>query len=122
MKFTLVFLQNAIDLVPSLSCVKVNFIKEKTLQLFEKWDCSLIEINYEADHIHILFEAPPQVQLSKIINSYKTATSRLIRKNFEEHLKAFYWKDYFWSRSYFIISTGGAPIDIIKEYIKNQGK
>ncbi|MDF2545400.1 MAG: transposase IS200-family protein [Anaerosolibacter sp.] len=97
-------------------------IKDKTLELFEKWECTLIEMNHDLDHIHILFEAPPQVQLSKIINSYKTATSRLVRKHFEEHLKKFYWKEYFWNRSYLILSSGGAPIEVIKKYIEEQGK
>ena len=99
-----------------------SFINNKTLELFEKWGCSLIEMNYDKDHIHILFEAPPQVQLSKIINSYKTVTSRLVKKHFQEHLKKFYWKDYFWSRSYLILSSGGAPIEMIKKYIEDQGK
>jgi putative transposase len=41
---------------------------------------------------------------------------------YEEHLKNYYWKSAFWSRSYCILSTGGATIETIKEYIKNQGK
>ena len=67
--------------------------------------------------MHILFEAPPQVQLSKIINTLKTVSSRLIKKKYDEHLKKYYWKSAFWSRSYCIVSTGGTAIDIIKEYI-----
>lgn len=99
-----------------------SFLKSKTLDLFERWNCTLIEMNYDKDYIHILFKAPPQIQLSKIINSYKSSTSRLIRKNFEDYIKQFYWKNYFWNRSYLILSTGGVTIDIIKDYIKNQDK
>ena len=72
--------------------------------------------------MHILFEAPPQVQLSKLINNLKTVTSRRLRKEFKEHVSKYYWKPYFWSNSYLILSTGGAPIEIIKKYIENQDK
>ena len=69
----------------------------------------------------MLLEIPPQVQISKFVNNYKTVTSRLMRKNFKEYIEKFYWKDNFWSRSYMILSCGGAPISVIQEYIKNQG-
>ncbi|WP_043933497.1 IS200/IS605 family transposase [Bacillus sp. EB01] len=107
---------------PCITKPMMERLKEITLELFEKWDCELIEMNGEPDHIHILFDAPPQVQLSKIINSFKTVTSRLIRKQFGEHLRHYYWKPYFWSRSYMVISTGGATIEIIQKYIEEQGK
>ena len=97
-------------------------LKEITNDLFEKWNCQLIEMNGESDHIHILFDAPPQIQLSKMINSYKTVTSRLIRKEFAEHLHSYYWKPYFWSQSYMVLSTGGAPLEVIKKYIEEQGR
>lgn len=87
---------------------------------FDKWNCTILEINGETDHLHILFEAPPQVQPSKLINNFKTVTSRLIRKEFTEYLAKFYWKPFFWNESYLILSTGGATIDIIKQYIENQ--
>jgi putative transposase len=87
---------------------------------FNKWNCSILEINGEADHLHILFEAPPQVQLSKLINNFKTVTSRLIRRDYAGYLANFYWKPFFWSESYLILSTGGATIDIIRQYIENQ--
>lgn len=98
-------------------------LKEISNRLFkDSWNAEIIEINGEADHIHILFEAPPQVQLSKLVNNFKTVTSRLIRKEFKNHVDKFYWKPYFWSNSYLIISVGGAPLEIIKKYIENQKK
>ena len=97
-------------------------IQEVVESLFEKWGCTLIELNGEIDHIHILFEAPPQIRLASTINSLKSVTSRYIRKEFPEELEPFYWKPYFWSNSYFLISTGGAPIEIIRQYIEDQGK
>lgn len=97
-------------------------IQEVIESLFEKWGCTLVELNGEADHIHILFEAPPQIRLASTINSMKSVTSRYIRKEFPEELEQYYWKPLFWSNSYFILSTGGAPIEIIRQYIEDQGK
>ncbi|XEC94770.1 IS200/IS605 family transposase [Paenibacillus tarimensis] len=97
-------------------------LKEIANNLFTSWECEIIEMNGEEDHVHILFNAPPQVQLSKIINSFKTVSSRLIRKEFAGYLKKFDWKPVFWTRSYLVLSTGGAPIEIIKNYIEEQGK
>ena len=79
-------------------------------------------MNGEADHIHLLISAPPQICLSNVINSLKTSTSRLVRKQFAEELKPYYWKPYFWSRSYLILTSGGAPIEVIRKYIQEQGE
>ena len=89
-------------------------------RLLNNQECTLIEFNGEPDHVHVLFEAPPQVKLSQLINTLKTVFSRLIKKEFKSHVKNFYWKSAFWSRSYLIISTGGASIEVVKEYIQNQ--
>ena len=98
-----------------------NRLHEIADDLFAKWNCEIIEMNGEADHIHILFDAPPQIQLSKIINSFKTVSSRYIREEFPKELAPFYWKPYFWSQSYMVLTTGGATIDVVKAYIENQG-
>lgn len=97
-------------------------LKEIANEQFEKWKCEIIEIECEADHLHILFEAMPQIQPSKLVNSFKTVTSRLIRKEFASYIKKYYWKPFFWSPSYCLLTTGGATVDIIKEYIQNQDK
>lgn len=90
--------------------------------LEEYWKSRIITINTDRDHIHILFETSPQTQLSKLINNYKTVSSRLIRKEFAEELKPYYWKPYFWSDAYFISSVSDVSEDIIQKYIQEQGK
>lgn len=98
-----------------------NRLSEITYNIFEERNrCSITAINHGEDHLHILFESPPQVAPSVLINSFKTVSSRLIRKEFADYLAPFYWKPVFWSRSYLLLSTGGAPIEIIKKYIENQ--
>ncbi|PKH68210.1 IS200/IS605 family transposase, partial [Psychrobacter sp. 4Dc] len=71
------------------------------------------------DYIHMLIQYPPTVQLSKLVNNLKSVTSRRMRGDFID-LRAAYSKPVLWSRSYFASSCGGAPLDIIKQYIQNQ--
>lgn len=100
---------------------QLEYLKQEFERLLTQWDCQLLEFNGEEDHVHLLFEAHPSMDLSKLINNLKTVTSRLIRKKFPSHLKKYYWKPVFWTRAYCLISTGGASIEIIKKYIENQG-
>ncbi len=98
-------------------------LKEIAKHIFEdSWKCKILEVETEEDHIHIAFESSPQTQLSKLVNNFKTVSSRLIRKEFKNHLRKYYWKDFFWSPSYCLLSVGGAPIEIIREYIRSQKK
>ena len=99
-----------------------TFLIEQTKRLFDLWKCNVISINTDKDHIHIMFEAQPQVQLSKLINNYKTSTSRMIRNRFAEQLEPYYWKSYFWSTSYFVCTVSDRSADIVKSYIDSQGQ
>lgn len=96
------------------------YLESQYRRLLEAWDCELLECNGEADHLHLLISATPKIQPSKMVNSLKTATSRLVRKEFSEHLSTFYTKPVFYSRSYCIVSCGGAPLEIVKMYLKQQ--
>ncbi|AMC94354.1 transposase [Erysipelothrix larvae] len=85
------------------------------------YNITCIEWNHDVDHVHILFKAHPNTPLSKFINAYKSASSRLIKKEFPE-VKASLWKDAFWSKSFCLISVGGAPLEVLKQYIETQGE
>lgn len=96
-------------------------LKEITQYIFEeKWNCHVLSVETNQDHIHILFEAPPQVALSQLINNFKTVSSRRIRKEFQEYLAPYYWKPYFWNRSYYIGSVSDTTEETVKHYIENQ--
>ena len=82
---------------------------------------TLLEWNHDHDHVHILFKAQPHSEISKFINAYKSASSRLLKKEFPE-IRSKLWKEYFWSRSYCLLTTGGAPIEVIRQYIETQGE
>jgi putative transposase len=81
--------------------------------------CKLIEIGGQRDHVHLLIEPLPHTTPSRLVNSLKGVSSRFLRKEFPE-LEKYYWKGGLWSPSYFIASCGGAPLDIVKEYIEKQ--
>jgi putative transposase len=90
------------------------------IELLSKWDCQLLEFGGEADHIHLLISTHPALNLSIMIGNLKTVTSRLIRKEYSDHFKKFYWKPVLWTRVYCLLTTGGANIETIRKYIENQ--
>lgn len=102
-----------------------NVVSDRAKEIFEyiapKYNITLQEWNHDIDHVHILFKAHPNTEISKFINAYKSASSRLLKKEFPE-IRQKLWKEYFWSQSFCLLTTGDAPIDIIKEYIESQGE
>ena len=100
-------------------------ISEYAKSIFEKiapsYNISLLEWNHDADHVHIMFKAQPNSELSKFINAYKSASSRLIKRDYPE-IRKMLWKEYFWSQSYCLLTTGGAPIEVIRKYIETQSE
>ncbi|MEQ9369751.1 MAG: IS200/IS605 family transposase [Coleofasciculus chthonoplastes F3-SA18-01] len=63
------------------------------------------------DHVHLLVDFHPDNHLSSLIGSMKSASSRIIRKDFAAQLSKTHTKSAFWSGSYYVASTGGAPIE-----------
>ena len=102
-----------------------NVVSDRAKEIFEyiapKYNITLQEWNHDIDHVHIWFKAHPNTEISKFINAYKSASSRLLKKEFPE-IRQKLWKEYFWSQSFCLLTTGDAPIDIIKEYIESQGE
>ncbi|AYF55208.1 IS200/IS605 family transposase [Clostridium botulinum C] len=101
-----------------------NDISTRLKEIFEKispnYNIIIEEWEHDNNHVHVLFKAHPNSELSKFINAYKSASSRLIKKEFPQ-IRQKLWKEYFWSRSYCLLTTGGSPIEVIKKYIENQG-
>jgi len=100
-------------------------ISDRAKEIFEyiapTYKITVQEWNYTADHVHVLFKAHPKSELSKFINAYKSASSRLIKKEFP-HLKEKLWSEYFWSQSFCLLTAGGAPVEVIRKYIESQGE
>lgn len=86
----------------------------------EKYGITIIEFNHDKDHIHVLFSAKPVSEISKFLNAYKSATSRVIKRKFPE-VKTKLWKEKFWSHSFYLATTGGVTLKVLQEYVKSQG-
>ena len=98
-----------------------NRLKEMFDYIGKSYHITTIEWNHDIDHVHVLFKACPNTEISKFMNAYKSASSRLIKVEYPE-IREKLWKEYFWSKSYCLITTGGVTIDIIKKYIETQGE
>ena len=98
-----------------------NRLLEIFLRIADSYNIVLEEWNHDIDHVHILFRGAPNTELSKFINAYKSASSRLIKKE-NPAIKKSLWREMFWSQSFCLISTGGISVDIIKQYIQTQNQ
>jgi len=102
-----------------------NKISERAKEIFSyiapNHKITLMEWHHDKDHVHILFRAHPKTEISKFINAYKSASSRLVKKEFPE-IREKLWRECFWSQSFCLMTAGGAPLSIIKQYIGSQGE
>ena len=98
-----------------------NRLKEIFEYVSKNYNITLKEWNHDVDHVHVLFKSHPNSELSKFLNAFKSASSRLVKKEFPEITKKLY-KEYFWSQSFCLISVGGVPLEAVEKYIESQGE
>ena len=98
-----------------------DYARDIFAKIAPDYNITLLEWDHDGDHVHVMFKAQPNSELSKFINAYKSASSRLIKKDFPT-VKKKLWKQHFWSQSFCLLTAGGAPIEVIKEYIESQGE
>lgn len=97
-----------------------EIIKSVCVDIGSRFDVRLNEFNGEPDHIHCLLQAAPDSQMSKFIGQFKGRSSYEILRAFPDMKEKIGREGVFWSPSYCLLTTGGAPIDIIKKYIESQ--
>jgi putative transposase len=96
-------------------------LREIFSDVSRSWRCELVEFGGEADHVHLLVEAHPSMNLARFVGNLKTVSSRYLRKEYAQHLKRFFWKTRFWNSAYGVVSAGGhASIEQLLEYIQDQ--
>ena len=88
-------------------------------EICQDFEATLAEFNGERDHVYLLVHYPPKVSISKLVNSLKGVSSRHLRQRHSD-IHRYYWNGVLWSPSYFAASSGGAPLNIIKQYIEQQ--
>ena len=103
-------------------CTKETFDDMQFIlaRVCSKFEAQLVEFDGECDHVHLLVVYPPKVAISSLVNSLKGVSSRLLRKKEYPSIKEQLWGEALWSPSYFAGSCGGAPIEIIRQYIEQQ--
>ena len=100
------------EVIERLSCIFQSVCAD--------FEAELVECDGEDDHVHLLINYPTKVSVSKLVNSLKGVSSRMIRKENFPTIKSALWGEQLWSPSYFAASCGGASLEIIKKYIENQ--
>jgi len=85
----------------------------------KEFEAELVEVNGEAEHVHLLINYPPKHSVSSLVNSLKGVSSRLLRLE-RPDLEKRYWNNVLWSPSYFAASCGGAPLKVLKQYVEQQ--
>ncbi len=96
-------------------------LRDILAKVCQDFEAVLVDTGGEDDHVHLLVEYPPKVAVSKLVNSLKGVSSRRLRQTHPD-VASRYYKGVLWSPSYFAVSCGGAPIDVIKQYIEDQRK
>lgn len=88
--------------------------------VFDERGYNILDMNGEPDHIHILFEAGPDMAPMELANVVKTKTARFVRRDLPDEVKKTYWKPVFWTDSYFVTTVGTNSLAVVQNYIKNQ--
>jgi len=97
----------------------IDILKTIFEKVCDDFNADLIEVNGEDDHIHLLIHYQPKIALSRLVNSLKGVSSRMLRIYYPA-IKKHYYQNVLWSSSYFAASCGGAPISAIRQYIEQQ--
>jgi len=100
----------------------INDIKEKIRQISIDFNVKIIEQEIDKDHIHILLETEPTLNLTKYINILKGHSSRYLRKKYLNEIKNKLYGDSFWSDSYYIATCGNVNLTKLKKYLDDQEK
>jgi putative transposase len=100
----------------------IEDMKEIFTKVLDSNQSLLVECHGEPDHIHLLLDIHPNNNISNLIGSLKSATSRILRKKYSQHISKFYWGENakLWHDSKCIVSCGGAPLKLVEQYIQQQ--
>ena len=103
----------------TLDAAAVEWLDEHARQMFTKMHCNVLASDGDDDHLHLLVEYPPKLSVSVLVNAFKGTSSRVLRQA-RPDIAARYHQGVLWSHSYFAASTGGAPLDKVKQYVEQQ--
>ena len=97
-------------------------LKSICLEISDRYEIHFIEIGNDLDHVHFLVQSVPILSITKIVTIIKSITAREIFKEHPE-VKKILWGGNLWSSGYYANTVGQfSNSEVIKQYIKNQGK
>lgn len=88
----------------------------------QKLKSCLIEFNGESDHVHMIISYPPSLSISRLVQVLKSITGREMKMHFPNLNQVAWRRNSLWSPSYFACSVGGAPLEVLKQYIQQQDR
>lgn len=92
-------------------------LKELIIGVASELRVDIIEMEIMPDHVHLLLEVDPQFGIHRAVKNIKGKTSKILRAEFislRTRLPSL------WTNSYFVATVGGAPLEVIKQYIESQ--
>lgn len=92
-------------------------LKEIIQNVCTESTAEILELEVMPEHVHLLVEVDPQYGIHRLVRSIKGRSSRLLRQEFawlRSRLPTL------WTNSYFVSTVGGAPLEVVKQYIENQ--
>ena len=107
---------------PVLNDEVIADLKEAFADIAKAWRCTLLEFGAEDDHVHLLIDIHPALNLSTLINNLKSASSKRIRGKHWNWLRHFYSQPVLWHRAYYVGSVGGATLETVRAYVEAQGR
>ena len=95
-------------------------LRELAHRLLETDGGELIELNTDIDHIHLIVSLRPDQQPSKMVCIIIAQFSKYLKSKFRAEIAKVLRCPHIWSPSYFIATTGGVTLEVLKEYVKSQ--
>ena len=99
---------------------EVGKLVDQDIRKLSEWlGCEVMELNVQADHVHVVVSIPPKVSVSTYMGTIKGKIAIKIFKSYPKLKKKPYWGNHFWARGYFV-NTVGVNEEMIKKYVKYQ--
>jgi len=96
-----------------------EYTRQQIYRLFGQKDgVEVLELNVQADHVHLVASIPPKYAVSNLMGYLKGKLATRLFARYERVGRR-YWGRHLWSRGY-CVSTIGLDEDKIRKYVKWQ--
>ena len=95
---------------------------EHDIHVLCEWkSVDILELNVQADHVHLICSIPPKLSVSEFMGFLKGKLAIKLFKSYPRLKQKPYWGNHFWARGYFV-NTVGLDEELIRRYVKYQEK